>query len=183
VTIRSMTRALLGCALLGAASSAWSIPVSTVGQHDYLRGATVLPDSGDEATWASGILGFTVTFAGKIEGSDPWATVDGLADTYAIDFGAGANTPEYFLVKTGGGKKYEGNTHFLFQNLASFRYGVVTLTELGLSDFSVDRISHTTKMDGPTTSVPEPASFALLGFGLLAAGSAKLASRRRREQV
>lgn len=161
--------------LAAAAAPAWSISLATVGSTDTLLGSTVLDNSGDaeETAWASSILGFDVSFGSKIEGLGPWAAIDGISDLYAIDFGSAE--PDYFLVKTGGGKKYEGSTHFLFQNTDELQYGVVNFEDMGISEYSIDRISHATTFGG-ATQVPEPATLALFGVGALAV----VMSRRRR---
>src|SRR5687767_7634927 len=101
--------------MLAASTSAWSISQETVGSTDDLLIGTVLPNSGDddEAGWVSDILGFDVTFGSKLEDMSLWESVDGIPDLYAFDFSSLGSEPAYFLVKTGGGKGYEGDTHFL----------------------------------------------------------------------
>ncbi len=51
----------------------------------------------------------------------------------------------------------------------------VTDTSDNVSVIAIDNF----RFEGPTTSVPEPASFALFGLGLLGFGAAKLRSRRK----
>jgi hypothetical protein len=175
---RFVIRLLGACLVAGFASSAWALPIGTVGAIDQLLASEALPNSGaaTEAAWASGILGFDVQFDSKIDGSNPWTSVSGLAGVYAIDFGS--DDPAYYLVKTGAGSS-TGDTHFLFRNLDNLRYGVVDLGDLGFSDLMVGKISHTTRFDGGgTTSVPEPQMLALFGAGML--GIAMLWRRRVR---
>jgi hypothetical protein len=172
-----ISKALGACLLMALASSAWAIPISDVGSIDTLLGSTALSNSSEanETAWASSILGFDVTFESKIDGSAAWAAVDSNPGVYAIDFGADGNDPAYFLVKTGAGSSVgPGDTHFLFENLASFRYGVVSLADIGFTTLMVGKISHATQFDD-TTRVPEPATSTLFGLGL-----AGLAIVRRR---
>lgn len=164
-------------------SSAWSIPLSDVGSVDQLLASTKLGSSSEstESSWASGILGFNVTFETRINGSGAWSSVDSNPGLYAIDFGADGDDPLYYLVKTGAGSSVgPGDTHFLFQNLESFRYGLINLGDLGFSSLMVGKISHATIFDsGGGTSVPEPGLFVLLGTGMLAL----ILIRRRRRTV
>jgi hypothetical protein len=172
---RLVTKALGACVLLGLASAAWSIPIATVGGADALMGSADLGNSGEttEANWASGILGFTVTFGSKTGGSGGWTTVDSNPGLYAFNFGSDA--PAYYLIKTGNGSSVgPGHRHFLFANLANLQYGVVYLGTIGFSQLSVGKISHTTELEGgtpppppPPTQVPEPTTLALLGLGLV----------------
>jgi hypothetical protein len=178
---RTLSKVLGACVLAGFMSSAWSIPLSDLGSVDKLLASDKLANSGEstESAWASGILGFNVTFDTKINGSGAWSTVDSNPGLYAVDFGADGDDPLYYLVKTGAGSTTgPGDTHFLFQNLDSFRYGLINLGDLGFSSLMVGKISHTTIFDGGGgTSVPEPGLFVLLGTGLLAL---TLIRRRRR---
>lgn len=168
---RHFARAATLALALGLGSQSWAIPVSTVGTQDLLRGSAALGNSSEtqEAGWASSVLGFAVTFDGKVEGSSSWQAVDGVLGGYALDFGAGVD-PAYYLVKTGKGSTIgPGHTHFLFENLNALRFAFITLTQIGFDPARIDvtKISHTTRLDGPT-QVAEPASLALFGLGLLA---------------
>jgi hypothetical protein len=171
MNLRSMTTILGAVALMGAAGSASAIPIATVGSVDTLLSSAALPNSGEasETSWASTVLGFAVTFDSKIEGSGAWTAVDGNPGLYAVDFGS--EEPGYYLVKTGAKSTVgPGHTHFLFQNLAGLQYGVVNLLGLGFKSLQIDKISHATIFEGPPSEVPEPATLALFGAGLLAAG-------------
>jgi PEP-CTERM motif len=174
-------KSLVAVAALAASSTAWSIPVATVGGLDALIGSTTLAhDSGEaaEAAWASSVLGFTVTFDEKTECDCSWESVD-ETNWFALNFGLDA--PAYYLVKTGNGSSIDADTptdgsdrHFLFSNLNQLQYAVISLTQLGFGgSIDITKVSHVTAFG--STPVPEPTTLALLGLGLLGAA----ASRRR----
>lgn len=159
----------LGCALLLAASSAsFAIPMTTVGGVDSLLSSVKLNNSGDatELAWVQSILGSDVTFGGKLEGSEfDWEKVDGTLDVYAQYL---TDPSDYFLVKTG---KLKGtnDTHFLFRNIADLAYAVIDLSLMGFTwrEANIQKVSHISQFDRPTTAVPEPGVLSLLAIGIL----------------
>jgi hypothetical protein len=158
---------LLAALALTASAPAWSIPIGAVGSADTLLASTDLGNSGEgtEASWISGVLGFAVSFADKTEcevGCSWEAVTGGGAGLYALEL---IDTPNYFLVKTGNGSS-TGDTHFLFQNVASLDYAVFSLAQLGFgSRITISKVSHVSEFG--STPVPEPATVGLLGLGVL----------------
>ena len=151
-----------------ASSTAWSIPIGTVGSIDTLLTSAALGNSGEETetSWVSSVLGFSVTFEDKTDCDDGcgWQSVTGTpaTDLYAFDL---TGSPSYFLIKTGNGSS-TGNTHFLFQNIGSLDYAVFSLSQLGFgSRITISKVSHVTEFG--STPVPEPSTVALLGLGVL----------------
>jgi hypothetical protein len=159
-----------GAMSLFASSTAWSIPVGTVGSLDQLIAQTNLGNSGDatEAHWVSDVLG--IAFADlvyeektNVTGSD-WSTVDGHPGVWAFELSSPA---DWFLIKTGNLGNLQPNRHFLFTNLANFDYAVVRLADMGITRIDkVGKISHVGEFTGPRTEVPEPATLSLLLAGL-----------------
>ena len=89
---------------------------------------------------------------------------------WAIDFASfGLFEPLLFLVKVGNAEY----THYLYENLDSFRYGVIDLAAIAANhgNVTISSISHT------SAAVPEPATLSLLALGI----GVGAASRKRRK--
>lgn len=116
--------------------------------------------------------------------------VPGVPNQYVIDLSSFTPLPGYFLVKFGGGN-FTGPDTFLFENIGEMNKLVFTavdvnnlIGECGQNSCNIGRLSHYTlfnEVDGGGTgnNVPEPATAALLGLGLL--GFA--ASRRKQKKA
>lgn len=165
---------LVFCGLLSFAGSSWAIMAGStdVGSLDTFVASTILANSSDqsEINWINSVLGtsYLVSDYTKFEmqyDGEGWIATD-QAGVWAFDMN---NDPDYFLIKLGAGAKDPPTTHLLFANNAEFYWAVVALS--GGNDYvikNVGKISHIGFGDG--TKVPEPASFLLMGMGLLGLG-------------
>jgi len=179
---------LLVAIILPTSASAYTIDSGStdVGGLDTLIDHTTLGNSGNgELDWVQSLLGTNYSLGDKYEdgGLTPML-VDGESDIFAH---ALATSPEYFLIKIGGGN-WGGDTHFLYenQNNDNAAYGVFALDDFTSTctstqkpkktkcNIEISRVSHITAFNGSgASSIPEPGSIALIGLGLLALGTAK----------
>lgn len=163
--ILGMLATLAACCV---SSAAWSVPISTVVSMDNLIASANLGNSGDDtvANWVSTQLGTTVEFGEKTECDSGcgWQSVTGTGanDVYAFEL---TSSTGWFLIKTGNGSS-TGDRHFLFENVGSLDFAVFSLSQLGFSDrVTITKVSHVSEFG--STPVPEPATVALLGLGIL----------------
>jgi hypothetical protein len=166
------------------ASSAYAIPITTVGGVDTIIAQANLSNSngsatGTEATWIAGVLGVNVNTIGYTQlsssGGSVWQQVTGgAAGLWAFDFAAaGIIDPAYFLVKFGNATY----SHVLYQNNPSNGWGVIDLGTINPLHGQVTIMSVSHVGTAGSTQVPEASSLLLLSGGLF--GLAGLVRRRK----
>ena len=166
---------------LALSASAWSIPLSSVGDIDTLVEQTTLRNSGSgtERGWIEDVLGISMQGyeQTKLSANDWLRVEDGPAGTFAFQL----DSPlDFYMVKIGNNSG-ASSTHFLFQNTGELNWAVVNLGLMGFDARNIENIgkfSHLGAGPATATSVPEPATLGLLGLGLV--GVAVGARRRKR---
>lgn len=168
------------------ASSAYAIPITTVGAVDTILAQANVSNSGTatEAAWIAGILGVNVNTINYTQvtnsGGSAWQQVTGgAAGLWAFNFAAvGITNPAVFLVKYGNATF----SHVLYTNNASFQYGVINLGAISprAGNITIMSVSHVGTAGSTPSQVPEPSSLLLLSGGAFAAASL---IRRRKSAV
>lgn len=165
---------------LAVSSSAWSIPMSTVGAVDTLMAQTTLSNSGSgtESGWIETVLETSISDYTQTQVSaNDWQKVD---DAPLGTFAFALDSPlDFYLVKIGNNSG-ASNTHFLFQNIGGLDWAVVNLATMGFNTkniLNIGKFSHIGSGSSSVTSVPEPASLGMLGMGLIGLA---VGSRRRK---
>ena len=171
--MKAFVRSLAVAVVVLSASSAYAIPITTVGGVDAIIAQASLANSGQatEANWIAGVLGVPVASIGyqqlSSSGGSAWQLVTGgAAGLWAFDFAAaGVTNPLVFLVKYGNAT----SSHVLYQNNPSSQYGVINLGAISPrnGNITITSVSHVGTA-GTIPQVPEPSSLLLLSGGAIA---------------
>lgn len=166
---RSWLVAMMLSWILACGGSAWALTIHggtiDVGSVDTKIGETTLL-SGDAAElgWVQSLLGSDMTFITKNEvTAGDWAqTSQSGVWAYAL-----ADSPDYFLVKTGSNGT-NAFRDYLFANNDQKSWAVLDLADIYVASVTnIGKVSHLSNFNGSDTPVPEPSTMLLLGGGLL----------------
>ena len=138
-----------------------------------------------EIAITEGVIGGTVTSAEKINGGNEVTAVNVYNGTDLMEgwlaFDLSGNDPGYYLIKNASVKLNEDGTPqdptlpndtALFLNNADSGWAVLNWAATGIKNLDNLVISHVTVFNN-SVSVPEPATLALLVFGLAGLGAAR----------
>jgi hypothetical protein len=148
---------------------------------DASLGSASLGNSGDqtELNAIQTAAGTTLPLTNKVDtGAGNTAVADTVSGQWVID--VGSQEPGYFVLKFGTGNLGGTDTYF-FKNIGELDKLVFSNEQVnfltgacGANNCNIGRLSHYTLFEGPTGGgggaggqVPEPATVALIGLGLL----------------
>jgi hypothetical protein len=158
----------VGVIVSGLFGTANALTMADVGgTADTLIAQTNLINSGDaeELAWVNLVLGGGYTLDFKVNTtSTNWETITDATGIYAYE---ATEEPEYFLVKTGNNTG-NPNHWFLFDNIGSLNWAVISLADMGFSEINIANIDKISHIDGfgDNQPVPEPASMMLMALGI-----------------
>lgn len=170
--------------LMAAAMALTAASSASAYTLDTLLGSVDSPNSGanTELSFAQSTTGEQLTLTNSVDSpAGSLATlVSGSPNQYVINLAGFTPLPGYFLVKFGGGG-FSGPDTFLFANGGELDKLVFTaadvnnlIGECGRNNCNIGRLSHYTLFSevnggggGANGEIPEPATAALLGLGLL----------------